>query len=203
MSINPADLPDEPKTQMPAPPHHLEREFVYFILANHKILMESVAKMEEEDRASLEEGEFFYQQTYHRDLRSVACSLAIVAIVTRLEHWVGAFCEKLKIMSSKQGSGQAGYKSKIIGRMKALNATLGHEFIPIDFFVGIVTVRDSVIHGGSKEEWQFQGLRKVEQQYADIFGNLEIEEWQVDEAADKTLKQLIWYEDAIKKLKSP
>ena len=69
--------------------------------------------------------------------------------------------------------------------------------------LGLTLTENGTIHVTRSRVAPRIGGASISAKDADIFGNLEIEEWQVDEAADKTLKQLIWYEDAIKKLKSP
>lgn len=79
--------------------------------------------------------------------------------------------------------------------MELLNGKLGDGPVPLSFFEDLVTARDSVIHGDSQSKWDFDGdKREVAAKYMDVY-RLEVSEAQVAEAFEKTLEQLIWYEE--------
>jgi len=167
-------------------PYQIEIELNCLVTTNHRLLLEAITKIEDEELEGIkDEDEYREQQKNFDNLRVVANNLAVVAVVTRLDHWVNVYCEKLKLS----------LKDKTIKKMKALNKQLGTTHVPIDFFDGLVTARDSVIHGDSRGEWEFRGKRKIPERYGIV--QLAVTEDQVKEAVEKTQKQIIWYADRV------
>jgi hypothetical protein len=169
-------------------PHQIEIEFHCLITTNHRLLLDAIAKIENEELAGIkDEDEYREQQKYFDDLRIAANNFAIVALVTRLDHWVTVYCKKLKLS----------LKATIPEKMQNLNKKLVAKHAPTDFFKGLVTARDSVIHGDSRGEWDHKGeKRTIPPQYGGF--QLAVSEEQVTEAVEKTLKQIIWYEEHIR-----
>src|SRR5947207_866626 len=99
MTANLNDLPDDP-LDLPTLeiPHMLRIEFSSLITINHQIGIEGIARIEQEEVSQItDHDERSYQQRFFDDLRIAANSLAVVAVVARLDHWVTRFCKKLNL----------------------------------------------------------------------------------------------------------
>jgi hypothetical protein len=104
---------------------------------------------------TLFDSQITWQQTFYVDLRRAANHLAVVGLVTRLEHWIARFV-RLKQLPV----------SNLCKNLRVLNDSLhGTGPIPVAFFKDLVTARDSVIHADSKAKWQYKGTREVAKQY--------------------------------------
>jgi len=186
---NPTDDPlDLPTLEIP---HMLRIEFSSLITINHQIGIEGITQIEQEELSQIKDhDEKSSQRRFFDDLRIAANSLALVAVVARLDHWVMRFCDKLNLEPKKSNQ-----KSRIVRKMESLNDKLGVGPVPLSFFADLVTARDSVVHGDSQSEWDFDGSkREVAAKYMNFY-RLEVSEDQVTEAVEKTLEQLIWYEE--------
>ncbi|HET6840127.1 MAG TPA: hypothetical protein VFK06_00315 [Candidatus Angelobacter sp.] len=190
MGIDPKDIPFDPLDEVLEVPNPLQIEFNALVRANHRFSLEGIAREEENDRLNLDDDAFRYQQTYFDDLRTAANNLAIVALVTRIDHWVTRY--SLKIGMGKKGS--------TIDKVERLNERFKGSPVPIKFFKDLVDSRDSVIHGNSKSEWEYRVMRKISNEHKNFFGELEISSAQVEEAIAKSVEQLSWYEDQITKV---
>jgi len=193
MAIDPKDLPSDPLDELIEVPNPLQIEFNALVRANHKFSLEGIEREEDSDRLNLDEDEFRYQQTYYDDLRTAANNLAIAALVTRIDHWVTRYSEKI-------GMGKTG---STIEKIERLNQRFKGAPIPVQFFIDLLNARDSVIHGNSKSEWEYKGTRRVADEHKNLFDELEIASWQVEEAIKKSVEQLSWYEDQITRTIGP
>jgi hypothetical protein len=191
--MRPDELPDDPLQDVLMPAMYVfEIEFRTLVVATHELSLEGIKRAEEQEVADItDDDERSYQRRYFEDLRIIANNLAVVTIVTRLDHWVTAFCNMLKLQPIKSGK----VESLIISKMEALNARLGKGPIELPFFADLVNARDSVIHGDSQSEWNFGGrARSVASEHMDGY-KLSISEEQVAEAVKNALLQLAWYQD--------
>lgn len=81
----------------------LKIEFSSLITTNYQLSLEGIARIEKEDLSQIEDhDERSYQQRYFDDLRVAANNFAVVAVVTRLDHWVTLFCKKLNLKPNKK-----------------------------------------------------------------------------------------------------
>jgi hypothetical protein len=138
-------------------PHEFQIDLHCVVVANHGFTLDAIDRSEEEELTSIQKGSELedhdtitsmmgYHQAFYDDLRQAAHRLALVALVTRLQHWVERFVAQLKVRPSKI------HQSKLANQLEALNNKLGAAPVPVVFFENIVTVRDSVIHGDSRAE---------------------------------------------------
>ena len=193
MSIKSEDLPDDPLETGSLPAMRMfEIEFRSLIVTNHELSIEGINRAEKEMvESTLDPDEASYERTYFTDLRTAANNLAIVAVVTRLDHWVASLCKRLKLREDKPKKTE----SRIIKRMEVLNEKLGDGPLVLSIFEALVTARDSVIHGDSRTNWEFNSeTRWVDEKYWNG-ENLVVSEEQVRDAVGDTIKQLTWYHD--------
>ena len=120
------------------------------------------------------------------EVRKAANNLAIVGVVTRLQHWAVKYVRKLGIEPAKS-------QDSLIFCLNQLNESLEVGPVPIAFFEELVVVRDSVIHADGKAKWTHKGrVRTVAEDYSDG-RQLVISEEQVKEAILKAIEQIKWY----------
>jgi hypothetical protein len=201
MAIDPKDLPDLLDETPMEVSHPLEVEFHHLIIENHRLILEGISRIEKEELVGLDdEDEIRYQQRYFDDLRIAAHNLALVAVVTRLDHWAKRHCENLKLKPQKPKGKKL--KAPLVQKLEMLNGKLGTA-VPLLFFEDLITARDSVIHGDSQAEWidHRNEKRKIAEKYGSW--RLELTEEQLAEAVANTLKQLMWYDEQWYKLKHP
>ena len=134
-----------------------------------------------------------WEGNFYDDLRRAASQLALVGLVTRLQHWINALVKKHKIPIAER------HDSLLISQLGALNATFGDAGpVPLVFFQELVTVRDSVIHADSSIEWvRGKTTRQVAERYTDAWKQLEITGDQLKDAALKAIEQVKWYDQAL------
>ena len=83
--------------------------------------------------------------------------------------------------------------SKLVSCLTFLNEHLGGRTnVPVSFFKELVNVRDSVVHADSKANWEFHRPRQVAKQYADVYGNVRVEEEDMKKAVQNAAKQVTW-----------
>jgi hypothetical protein len=81
-----------------------------------------------------------------------------------------------------------------------LNCKLGDGPFPDTFFEKLVTARDSVIHHDSQGKWDGQKQVRVADEYVNAYGRLDFTEEHLNDAVDKVIRQLKWYDDQINAL---
>ena len=118
-----------------------------------------------------------WQQSFYVEMRRAANHLAVVGLVTRLEHWIARFV-RLKQLPV----------SSLCKDLKVLNDSLREVGpVPVAFFKELVTARDSVIHADSKAKWQHKRTREVAKHYRNG-GELEVTEDQLKDAIVKAIE---------------
>ena len=133
---------------------------------------------------------------FYDDLRQAAHSQAIVALVTRLSVWIDRLYKK-KIAKGKRQTG-------LWLQLPELENVLGTGPTPIQFFLELVTVRDSVIHNNSESKWEYNGKpRVVAPQYVNSCGMVELNQDQVEDAIKKCIEQVKWYDEKLHARNTP
>jgi hypothetical protein len=83
------------------------------------------------------------------------------------------------------------------GQVKFLNKRLGSGPIPTSDFEDLLNVRDSIIHADSQAEWTNDGkARKVADRFR-VREVIEFTETDLQEAVEKAIKQVSWYDDRL------
>ena len=81
-------------------PHPFIEEAESLVLKNHELVMDSIARLEKEEFSRLYSempnapelgSELAYAKSMADDMRNAANQLALVSLVTRLQHWINVF----------------------------------------------------------------------------------------------------------------
>jgi hypothetical protein len=182
--------------------HSFEVELNVLVKVNHRLTLEGIAKQEQDEIAETHErlelegrdlvdSQVRWQQSFYADLRTAANHLAAVGLVTRFQHWIGVFVKQSRVRPTKV------HECKLGNQLVALNDSLGVGPVPAAFFEDLVNARDSVIHGDSKAEWEFKGTREVAARFRSG-SRLEITEDQLNEAIEKAVAQIKWYDEILR-----
>jgi hypothetical protein len=83
----------------------------------------------------------------------------------------------------------------LANQLEALNKALGIGPEPVLFFENIATLRDSIVHGDSRAEWEFCGPRRVSDVYVNSSGDVELTDAQLKHAITKAVQQVKWYDE--------
>jgi hypothetical protein len=142
--------------------HPFERDLRLVVILNHSFAMEGIALAEAEELVQFGQvedaedddgGEYargindFIREGFN-EMRKAAHALAMVGLVTRLHHWVIRSANKLRQ--------QPNFGKSLVAEIGFVSSTFGKPPVPVEYFVGLVTVRDSIIHADSKSEWEFK-----------------------------------------------
>jgi hypothetical protein len=130
----------------------------------------------------------------HEELRVAARNLAVVGLVTRFQHWLETFVSQQKLTPGKEGK-----VGRVVKLLNALNGRFAEGPVPIEFFKGIVDLRDSIIHANAQAEWDFGEGRKVADEYRTDFGTVALTSKQFTEAVQNCIDQVIWYDEQIRR----
>jgi hypothetical protein len=181
--------------------HDFEIDLHMLVTANHEFTIAAIDREEDEELSKID-GEFHLEsheviysikgqlQNTYDDFRRAARLLALVGLVTRLQHWISRFAQRRNLTSVKQSKPR---EPTLVTQLNALNRDLGDGPVSVDFFEKIVTLRDSVIHGDSQMEW---GGRKVAEEYRSAQG-ADLSEEQLKEAIQKAIAQVKYYDEKI------
>ncbi len=185
--------------------HEFEVDLTCLVVANHKLTIEGIERDEDEESeklsgilpGELEDSEQRRLHYFYEDLRKSANNLAAVALVTRIQHWIGRFVREIRANLDELG---------LVKSIDLLNA----EFrecgpVPVRFFRDLVTLRDSVIHGDSRAKWNY---RKAQRCVADTYvncslGTAEISDSQLTAAITNAIEQVKWYDEKLQARKTP
>lgn len=178
--------------------HDFEADLHRLVIANHKFTMDGIARDEAEGMPKAE-AEFDWEtesgiisaiQNGYDDLRVTARNLAMVGIVTRLQHWVGFYARRI---DKKRERGLP-----LDTELGFLNSHLGDGPTPILYFSELAEVRHSVIHADSLPQWTYKGkTRSVASRYAHGDWRVELTDEQVNEAIEKAIALIKWYDDKL------
>ena len=130
------------------------------------------------------------------DLGNAANQLALVSLVTRLQHSINVFVKDVGGDDKNTG---------LVPNLRILNRRLGESPIAITFFADLVAVRDSVIHADSMTEWTYNGkTRRVPERYANVvIGEVNFREWDLREAIEVSIRQVKWYDERLDESETP
>jgi hypothetical protein len=175
-------------------PHPFEEELDYLVSTNHRLVMETISRFEVEDVARADHDDLAEIHAHNDELRKAANNLALVGLVTRLHHWLSIFVEEITRKS-------AGDKS-LEKNLKTLKERTGDGPIDISFFQELGTVRDSIIHADSKSAWmRGSEPRQVARCYTDVtFSEVAFTQAHLQEAIEKSIKQVKWYDERLEAL---
>jgi hypothetical protein len=204
-----AETPDPPWINKPwanepiAIPSDFSLDLQLLVTANHELTLNAINK--EEDDA-LEEAANSFDHTdddegaarrslenhhiyFYGGLRRAANNLEVVALVTRVQHWLNKFANEL---FSRKDRG-------LIPAFQALVSEFGKGTVDADYFEKLVCVRDSVIHGDSQSSWVHgDKLRSVAPEYVNE-GEVEVNEEQVKVAIAKSIEIVEWFNAEMEK----
>ena len=147
--------------------HDFQADLRRLVIANHKFTMEGIARDEAEGMADAkaqldwetQSGVLSAYQNYYDDLKVAARNLAIVGLVTRLQHWASFYARRI---DKKRERGLP-----LDTEFGFLNSHLGDGPTPISYFSELAEVRHSVIHADSLPQWTYKGkTRSVAPRYA-------------------------------------
>ncbi|MCU1295927.1 MAG: hypothetical protein JWO91_205 [Acidobacteriaceae bacterium] len=168
-------------------PQPFEEELDSLVITNHNLLMENLSRIRREWLASSDGEDSAEILDYANECRRAANNFALVALVTRLHHWIAIFVGELTKTNHRDKG--------LIANLNTLEKQTGEGRIPISFFEGLTTVRDSVIHGDSQVEWFYKRNRRVADKYANTdSGEVEFTEEHLQEAIKNSVEQVKWYE---------
>jgi hypothetical protein len=187
-------------------PHEFENEVWCLVTDNYSITMHGIDQQEkalidhmrselaqEDDeviRSQVSSTQFFFDR-----LRRAATHQALVALVTRLDHWTRKLVRRLSVKPDRDSQ-------PVVRDIEALNKRLGLAPTDVGFFRELVNVRDSIIHADSQPEWEFPkgNTRSVATKYLDSAGELDFNRQHLAEAVEKTTAQVKWYDERILEL---
>jgi hypothetical protein len=185
-------------------PHPFVEEAEWLVRKNHSLVLESIARLEKHEISKLCKemadapelaSEIAYAESIADDLRDAANQLALVSLVTRLQHWINVLVKDL---------GKTNGGTGLVPNLRTLNNSLGESGVKVDYFADLVTVRDSVIHADSQVEWSYNDTtRRVPDRYTDTnTGELNFTESHLWEAIEISIKQVKWYDKRLDILES-
>ncbi len=142
-------------------PHWFCSELRTLVFVHHRLALEGISRWEEQERSSVNEdyddddegnerAQFRIDACYD-ELERAAHNLALVGLVTRLQHWIAAFAERL----GRKDARDKGLETNL----RFLNDKLGEGPVSISFFEDLATIRNSIVHADSKAEWSYHNKK--------------------------------------------
>jgi hypothetical protein len=180
-------------------PHDFEIDLNCLVVMNHRFTLQGIDREEDEqlemiggsksqnDQEAVRSLQSWLQGQYD-DLRRSANNQAAVALVTRVQHWIGRLAKKIPGKPKRE-------ESKLISELNHLNEYVSEGPVPVAFFTDLVNVRDSLIHGDSKAEWDdHHGIRRrVADCYKNAYPDTQVSEAQLAEAIAKATQLVKCY----------
>jgi len=174
--------------------HPFEAELSLLVVANLRLTLDAIDELEK--RESLRMREFLGNEDHdllasqinwlentHEEMRKAARHLALVGVVTRLQHWIKTLAD-LNGVAPKAG----GKDSELCKFLRGLNESLSKDPpIAMAFIQDLVTARDSVIHGDSKSQWEHNVMRSVADHHREG-GELRITQHDLENAIQKAVQ---------------
>lgn len=183
--------------------HEFEVDLNCVVAANHHFALEGIARAEDEEvqqwqeALTLEDSQvalsvISHVQSGYDELRKAANRLALVGLVTRLQHWIARFIKERNFKPEKA------HESLLINQLDVLNRSLGDGPVSLSYFEELVNVRDSIIHADSRAEWSYRGAnRQVADHHRNPWGEVEFPEEQLKEAIEQATRQVTWYDEQL------
>jgi hypothetical protein len=193
---------DESLSEVIEDAHEFAVDLNYLVIANHKFTMEGIKRAEDEALTGLQDSLKYetdrdivssiicHEENFFDNLRVAARNLAVVGLVTRLQHWAGAYARRI---DPTREAGQSVQKE-----LSFLNSQLGAPPIETSFFLKLAEVRHSVIHADSQPRWTHLGkARSVDPRYAPNGYRVEVEDEYLEDAVAKAITQIKWYDEKL------
>jgi hypothetical protein len=131
-----------------------------------------------------------HERAFYHSLQVAARNLTLIAVMTRLTHWVGNYASRVPDCKARS----------LISKLEFLNKDFVEEPPhPIIFFSQLADLRDSLVHHDGEPEWvNYKGeLRQVSEKY--VCGTrAEISHDDLVKAIDAAIEQAKWYDDRLK-----
>jgi len=186
-------------------PHPFIEEVEWLVSQNHELVLENIERLEKAEFSRLYsempnapelDSELAYAASMADDLGNAANQLALVSLVTRLQHSNNVFVKDVGGDNENTG---------LVPNLRILNRRLGESPIAITFFADLVSVRDSVIHAASMAEWTYNGkTRRVPERYANVVtGEVNFRESDLREAIEVSIRQVKWYDERLDESETP
>jgi hypothetical protein len=162
--------------------------------ASHDIVTEELNRQEEASLAELtgsDPSRPWHLGLFYGTLRQATSNLAMVALVTRLDHWVARLWKRVN-------QAQDPNEVSLAGRLRDLDGYCGAGCpVPVGFFEELVAVRNSVVHRNSAVEWVHRGRpMRVAERYRSGSGMLvTVTGAHLKEASDKSIAAVRWYDE--------
>jgi hypothetical protein len=185
--------------------HWFEVELNRVVIVNLRFALESLDRAEYEEiqqrekELDDEDNEVLCSAISHvtgefEELRQAALQLALVGVITRLQHWVALFTKRVPEKYTKSSA------SLLVSQLAFLNKSLGCGPESASFFEEVVCVRDSIIHADSQAAWKHGDDRHVADRYRNLRGEVELSEAQLQETVEKACRQVAWYDEQLRGL---
>ncbi len=196
--LNDLNFPDFPVQVA----HEFEVDLNCVVAANHRFALDAIDRTEQDEIGRLQEelsddsdtlssalGHLAFE---FEMLRQASRQLAMVGVITRLQHWIQTFV----IVGDLDGRPQKCSDSKLVSQLEFLNNSLGCGPIETSVFENLVNIRDSIIHHDSQVKWNYNGKDKeIASDFTNHQGCLEIKEEQLEEAIRGSIRQITWYDE--------
>jgi hypothetical protein len=174
-------------------PHEFVIELHHLVTANHAFVLQAINADEDVELAQHYSDDDEVQRSIERDLqyfyetlRRAANNIAAVALVTRVQHWMNKFADRIRVEPDRG----------LVRAFRVLTAKVGAGPVPVEFFEKLVTVCDSVIHGDGQSTWEHPPgtTRTVAQEYVNPYDETQISEDQLKDAVAKSTEQVEWFD---------
>lgn len=182
--------------------HEFEVDLNCLVTANYGITIEGIdqkanaelatieAQCSEETDRDLVRSILADMENYFDDLNVAARNLAMVALVTRLQHWASAYARRF---DPARETGRP-----LDNELSFLNNSLGTPPEGVSFFCKLAEVRHSVIHNDAQAEWTYKGIRRsVDARYVANAYRVEISDEDLTEAIEKAIRLIKWYDERL------
>jgi hypothetical protein len=201
-------------------PHPFVEEVEWLIRTNHRLLLDSISRIEQEQisEASKNEdpaeagSEIDFAISEATELREAATNMALVGLVTRFQHAVNVLVDDYAEMQKRAAD------IDLRSNLRTLNRRFGKGPTENVFFADLATVRDSIIHADSNVEWMhgvkrrmvpkkyrdasLERLKLAKAQRRELKANstpqLKFTETHLQEAMKKCTDQINWYDEQAK-----
>lgn len=133
-----------------------------------------------------------HERAFYDGLRVAARNFALVALITRLHHWISHYAKRLDPRrNTKSLMTELGYLNTELNQMPPQ---------PVSF-EELITLRDSIVHADCKPEWDYQDeTRRVAERYILSNRRVAISHEDLAEAVDAAAKQVKWYDERLRAL---
>jgi len=183
--------------------HEFEVDLYNAVIANHSAMLEGIDREEENELLEIRDtlpiedydrvGSLLgYVQGGYDVRREKGTLTAVVALVTRFEHWISRFTRQLKLKAARV------HKNGLANLIEVLNKVLSDGPVAVTFFEELAELRHSIVHADSRAEWDYKGhRRRVADCYRNAWGDTALSEEQLKDAIQKSIQQVKWYDEQI------